>query len=138
MLYALLATSSPEVSLSLMGEGVRCIIQALVSASFIRSGTNILTARPIDTRRVPRMIHSRFQKLVLAAFGGLLLSVTASSAYVSQLSPTQPLFLDRFVAAAVERTHHIVRYDSSSVRLSYPSGDVSADTLVCTDQAIPG
>src|SRR5260221_2867082 len=44
MLYALLATSSPKVSLSLMGEGVRCIIQALVSASFIRSGTNILSA----------------------------------------------------------------------------------------------
>src|SRR5258707_10461689 len=136
MLYALLATSSPEVSLSLMGEGVRCIIQALVSASFIRSGTNILTARPIDTRRVPRMIHSRFQKLVLAAFGALLLSVTASSAYISQLPATQQLFLDRFVAAAIERTHHIVRYDSSYVRIPYPGGDVPAGTGVCTDEVI--
>jgi len=82
------------------------------------------------------MIHSRFQKLVLAAFGGLLLSVTASSAYVSQLSPTQQLFLDRFVAAAIERTHHIVRYDSSYVRIPYPGGDVPADTGVCTDEVI--
>src|SRR5258708_895896 len=82
------------------------------------------------------MTPARFQKLVLAAVGAMLLSVTASSAYVSQLPPTQQLFLDRFVAAAVERTHHTVRYDSSYVRIPSPGGAVPADTGVCTDEVI--
>jgi len=40
------------------------------------------------------------------------------------------------VAAAVERTHHSVRYDPAYVRIPYPGGDVSADTGVCTDEVI--
>jgi uncharacterized protein YijF (DUF1287 family) len=82
------------------------------------------------------MTHSRFQKLVLAAFGTLLLSVAASSAYVSQLPAQRQLFLDRFVAAAVERTHHAVRYDPAYVRIPYPGGDVPSSTGVCTDEVI--
>lgn len=38
--------------------------------------------------------------------------------------------------AAVERTHHSVRYDPSYVRIPYPGGDVPADTGVCTDEVI--
>jgi uncharacterized protein YijF (DUF1287 family) len=45
-------------------------------------------------------------------------------------------FLQRLVAAAIERTHHAVRYDPSYVRISYPGGDVPADTGVCTDEII--
>jgi hypothetical protein len=45
-------------------------------------------------------------------------------------------FLDRFVAAAMERTHHIVRYDPAYVRIPYPGGDVPASTGVCTDEVI--
>jgi uncharacterized protein len=44
--------------------------------------------------------------------------------------------LDRLVAAAVERTHHIVRYDPAYVRIPYPAGDVPASTGVCTDEVI--
>src|SRR6266404_7238615 len=44
--------------------------------------------------------------------------------------------LDRLVAAAVERTHHIVRYDPAYVRIPYPGGDVPASTGVCTDEVI--
>jgi len=66
------------------------------------------------------MTPARFQKLVLAALGALLLSVTASPACVSQLPAQRQSFLDRFVAAAVERTHHTVRYDSAYVRIPYP------------------
>jgi uncharacterized protein YijF (DUF1287 family) len=40
------------------------------------------------------------------------------------------------VAAAVERTHHSVRYVSAYVRIPYPGGDVPADTGVCTDEII--
>jgi hypothetical protein len=42
----------------------------------------------------------------------------------------------RLVAAAVERTHHSVRYDPTYVRIPYPSGDVAPDTGVCTDEII--
>ena len=45
-------------------------------------------------------------------------------------------FLDRFVAAAMERTHHIVRYDPAYVRIPYPGGDVPSSTGVCTDEVI--
>jgi uncharacterized protein YijF (DUF1287 family) len=45
-------------------------------------------------------------------------------------------FLRRLVAAAVERTHHHVRYDPAYVRIPYPNGDVSPDTGVCTDEVI--
>jgi len=82
------------------------------------------------------MTPARFQKLVLAAFGALLLSLNARSAHVAQLPAREQLFIDRLVAAAVERTHHIVRYDSSYVRIPYPGGDVPADTGVCTDEVI--
>ena len=38
--------------------------------------------------------------------------------------------------AAVERTHHSVRYDPTYVRLPYPGGDVPEGTGVCTDEVI--
>jgi uncharacterized protein YijF (DUF1287 family) len=45
-------------------------------------------------------------------------------------------FTRRLVAAAIERTHHSVRYVSDYVRIPYPGGDVPADTGVCTDEII--
>jgi uncharacterized protein len=45
-------------------------------------------------------------------------------------------FTRRLVAAAIERTHHSVRYVSGYVRIPYPGGDVPADTGVCTDEVI--
>lgn len=45
-------------------------------------------------------------------------------------------FLARFVAAAVERARHVVRYDPAYVRIPYPGGDVPAETGVCTDEII--
>ena len=48
----------------------------------------------------------------------------------------RPEFTKRLVAAAVERTHHTVRYVSAYVRIPYPGGDVPADTGVCTDEII--
>ena len=45
-------------------------------------------------------------------------------------------FTRRLVAAAIERTHHPVRYVSAYVRIPYPNGDVPADTGVCTDEVI--
>jgi uncharacterized protein len=45
-------------------------------------------------------------------------------------------FLNRLSAAAIERTHHSVRYVSEYVHIPYPGGDVPADTGVCTDEII--
>ncbi len=48
----------------------------------------------------------------------------------------QRKFLSNLSSAAIERTQHTVRYDPAYVRLPYPSGDVPADTGVCTDEVI--
>lgn len=45
-------------------------------------------------------------------------------------------FTQRLVTAAIERTHHSVRYASNYVRIPYPNGDVPPDTGVCTDEII--
>ena len=54
---------------------------------------------------------------------------------LSQLASHQE-FLRRLVAAAVERTGHIVRYDPAYVRIPYPNGDVPEGVGVCTDEII--
>jgi len=50
--------------------------------------------------------------------------------------PERVAFTQKLVAAAIERTHHTVRYDPAYVRIPYPDGDVSAETGVCTDEII--
>jgi len=45
-------------------------------------------------------------------------------------------FINHLVAAAIERTHHTVRYVAAYVKISYPGGDVPADTGVCSDEVI--
>ncbi len=65
-----------------------------------------------------------------------LLILSAARLLGAQETTAQKEFLQRLVAAAVERTSHQVRYDSSYVRIPYPGGDVPADTGVCTDEII--
>ena len=48
----------------------------------------------------------------------------------------QQAILEKLSAAAIERTHHVVRYDPKYVRIPYPGGDVPADTGVCSDEVI--
>jgi len=66
---------------------------------------------------------------------------TALAAFsLAQTQPTNDTarhgFLTKLVAAAEERTRHIVRYDPAYVRIPYPGGDVPQDTGVCTDEVI--
>jgi len=42
----------------------------------------------------------------------------------------------RLVAAAIERTRHVVAYDGAYRRIAYPGGDVAADRGVCSDVVI--
>ena len=69
---------------------------------------------------------------VALAFAAQPLSVQTPR--VSQLS--HQAFLEKLSTAAIERTHHFVRYDPQYVRIPYPGGDVPADTGVCTDEVI--
>jgi uncharacterized protein YijF (DUF1287 family) len=67
-----------------------------------------------------------------------LVMMTAAS--TAQIRPTETVarqkFLKKLAAAAVERSHHAVRYDPAYVRIPYPGGDVPVDTGVCTDEII--
>jgi uncharacterized protein YijF (DUF1287 family) len=69
--------------------------------------------------------------------------VALSVCALSNVAPTQAVapisrqeFTRRLVAAAIERTHHSVRYSSEYVRIPYPAGDVPSGTGVCTDEII--
>ncbi len=66
----------------------------------------------------------------------LLIVVPALAQKPPAISPAHQQFLQKLVDAAVERTHHIVRYDPAYVRIPYPNGDVPANTGVCTDEII--
>jgi uncharacterized protein len=68
----------------------------------------------------------------------LLLASLAAFVFIKGQTPTASRadFLRRLSAAAMERTHHTVRYEPAYVRIPYPGGDVPVDTGVCTDEVI--
>ncbi|HLN00483.1 MAG TPA: DUF1287 domain-containing protein [Bryobacteraceae bacterium] len=68
--------------------------------------------------------------------GPILVTLAALGQATTSESSAHREFLKRFVAAAIERTHHTVRYDPGYVKIPYPGGDVPADTGVCTDEVI--
>jgi uncharacterized protein YijF (DUF1287 family) len=79
----------------------------------------------------------RLALLILAPVLGLLASARLDFAQSNSISESRRReFLQHLIAAAIERTHHVVRYDPAYVRISYPGGDVPADTGVCTDEII--
>ena len=65
-----------------------------------------------------------------------LIAACLNTAAQSVTQSTDQEFLHKLAAAAVERTHHSVRYVSDYVRIPYPGGDVPQDTGVCTDEII--
>lgn len=81
----------------------------------------------------PSIRHNRLAGVGVLAIVALL--VTQPCAQTSTAEKRRE-FLKKFVAAAVERTHHAVRYDPAYVRLAYPGGDVPPETGVCTDEVI--
>src|SRR5438067_9341097 len=64
----------------------------------------------------------------------------ASQALAAQIRPgdlaARQTFSKKLIEAAVERTHHTVRYDPAYVKIPYPGGDVPAETGVCSDEVI--
>ena len=69
----------------------------------------------------------------IVGFFALLIVLPALAQKRPAISPVDQQILQKLVDAAVERTHHIVRYDPAYVRIPYPNGDVPANTGVCTD-----
>ncbi|HKW35411.1 MAG TPA: DUF1287 domain-containing protein [Candidatus Acidoferrum sp.] len=81
--------------------------------------------------------RKRCRAVLEALAAALTLLATSSLAQTQPASLTaRQEFLRKLVAAAEERTHHIVRYDPAYVRIPYPGGDVPEDTGVCTDEVI--
>jgi uncharacterized protein len=72
--------------------------------------------------------------ILVAAVGATSPAALLQRNYPESIAHQQ--FLKQLADAAVERTHHSVRYDPSYVRIPYPGGDVPADTGVCTDEVI--
>jgi uncharacterized protein YijF (DUF1287 family) len=66
----------------------------------------------------------------------LLLLLPALAQNPQTVSLAHQQFLQKLIAAAIERTHYTVRYDSAYVRIPYPNGNVPPDTGVCTDEVI--
>src|SRR5512137_1671944 len=94
----------------------------------LRGATSV---RIVFVRRAPQ------SPAFLLAFASVL---TASAVGFGQsrnaeISARQD-FLLRLSDAALERTHHAIRYDPAYVRIPYPGGDVPAGTGVCTDEVI--
>jgi uncharacterized protein YijF (DUF1287 family) len=70
------------------------------------------------------------------SFAGICFAFLAAAQSVVQHTSSHSTFLQRLSVAAIERTHHTVRYDSAYIRIPYPNGDVPPDTGVCTDEVI--
>jgi uncharacterized protein YijF (DUF1287 family) len=66
----------------------------------------------------------------------LLILLPALAQQPPAVSAAHQQFLEKLVDAAIERTHHTVRYDPADVRIPYTNGDVPAETGVCTDEII--
>jgi len=86
-----------------------------------------------------RRRHRRFSS-VRRLLRGLGFMTPLVVAVVGQSQPAEAVRRQQFtrdlVAAAVERTHHVVRYDPGYLSIPYPGGDVPPETGVCTDEVI--
>ena len=88
--------------------------------------------RPIGTGRI-RSLSTAFAVLIVLIAASL---VCEARQIPANATVAHQAVLQKLVLAAIERTHHSVRYVSSYVRIPYPGGDVPADTGVCTDEII--
>lgn len=86
----------------------------------------------MDSANVSRQATRNAVRLMIAfcAFASFL------KAQIGHETAARLEFLHRLAAAAIERTHHSVRYDPAYVRIPYPNGDVPSDTGVCSDEVI--
>jgi uncharacterized protein len=72
---------------------------------------------------------------VLVVFFGLASNESEVAASRARI-PQDESFASKLAHAALDRTRVQVRYDPAYIKLSYPGGDVPADTGVCTDEIV--
>jgi uncharacterized protein YijF (DUF1287 family) len=83
------------------------------------------------------MSYQSHGKMLLALALPLCAVVLAALAQTNPAAPNErQQFIDKLVAAAIERTNHSVKYVSTYVHIDYPGGDVPADTGVCSDEIV--
>jgi len=111
----------------------------------LENGTNTkrtILAPYCDSARTLPIFSSESDAITIAAMpsarmvGTGLIVLGAFVCAGAQPPVSHAEFTKRLVAAAIERTHHSVRYVSAYVRIPYPGGDVPADTGVCTDEIV--
>jgi uncharacterized protein len=77
-----------------------------------------------------------FQRSRLGLAVSFFIFFAAAAGQDLPVSLAHQQFLQQLSTAAIERTHHAVRYEPAYVRIPYPGGDVPADTGVCSDEVI--
>ncbi len=83
------------------------------------------------------LFRGRFGLALVCLMVALVFALQPRFLQASRVSQTnQQAFLEKLSAAAIERTHHVVRYDPKYLRIPYPGGDVPSDTGVCSDEVI--
>ncbi len=81
-------------------------------------------------------LSSRVRHIVCALSVAAMACAASAGQSDSPQATARTQFLHKLIAAAVERTHHVVRYEPAYVRIPYPNGDIPAGTGVCTDEII--
>jgi hypothetical protein len=76
--------------------------------------------------------------VALVALAATLAATPALAQATAGESSAHREIMKRLVAAAIEQTHHVVRYDPAYVKIPYPGGDVPADTGVCVPRGGSG
>jgi uncharacterized protein len=100
------------------------------------------TRQSVDEAQPPRGRHRRLSNVrrLLRALGLMsqlvVISLCVRAQPASSVAVTREEFARQLVAAAVERPRHDVTYDPGYVGITYPGGDVPADSGVCSDEII--
>jgi len=103
-----------------------------VSSRILRLLFSATHELPLQLGVMPRAKVSATWLTLLAGLCGFCAAQAGSAPPASHEEFTRRLV----AAAAIERTHHSVRYVSEYIRIPYPGGDVPADIGVCTDEII--
>src|SRR5215472_12486434 len=99
-----------------------------------------MTCEPVAPEPRCRRRHRRLSNLrrllrVLGIISSLMFAALAGWAQTPHAAAREK-FLRDLVAAAIERTNHSVTYDPGYVAITYPGGDVPANSGVCSDEII--
>ena len=104
------------------------------------------TSASTPTNPIPLYPDKGFMRRARAQLAATALSVVVACATFAlvistradnpSLTSSQQQFLHKLSDAAIERTHHTVRYDPAYIHIPYPNGDVPESTGVCSDEVI--